>query len=279
MNKRDCLERAKQLISDSRPESLRYAALELRCCIEAITYEKLKSSSSRIPQSVLNKWQPPQAIKALSEFEPNTDKGFTMAFGIEDEPGKRSNNMQFFGEHKTFKGKWLNKHYHKLGNLIHFPSIEQQKAKKIKSNEEIQKYLQEVLSHIEDILKGNILGGWIGQTYTFKCLRCNEPVIVTKYKVEKANDIECLNPHCKAEYHAELNDKSQTEFYLKATKFDCIECGNKIEIENRKIKIGMQFRCDSCGTLHEMFQRQWGYGKVESQQITFTPPNDKEATD
>lgn len=262
MNKRECFERAKQLISDSRSESLRYAALELRCCMEAITYEKLASSSSRIPQSVLNKWQPPQAIKALSEFEPDTDKGFVIAIGIEDEPGKRSKNMHFLGEHKTFKGKWLKKHYNKLGNLLHFPSIEQQKQKKNNDDEEIRKYLQEVLSHIEDILKGNISGGWIGQTYTFKCQCCNEPIIVTEYKVENSNEAVCLNPHCNAEYYARLDENSEPIFALKATKFECIECHELNDIENRKIKSGFQFNCRSCNTLHGVGGQQWEYGII-----------------
>lgn len=264
LDKRDCFERAKTLISESDSFSLRYAALELRCCIEAITYDKLANSSTRIPQSILNKWQPPQAIKALAEFEPDTDKGFIIAVGIEDEPGKRSKNMHYLGEHKTFSWKWLKKHYNKLGNFLHFPTLEQQKT--IQTDEEIRTYLLEALSHVEEILQGNILGGWMGEIYQFECSICHEMIVGSKHKVETSKTIQCLNPQCEAEYYAEFNTDSLPVFHLKASNFDCFECKEKIQIENRKLNIGLQFKCQNCGTLHEIVNRQWGYGKVDDNQ-------------
>jgi hypothetical protein len=49
LDKRACLECAKELIREGSVQSLRYAALELRFCMEIITYEKLRASASHIP--------------------------------------------------------------------------------------------------------------------------------------------------------------------------------------------------------------------------------------
>lgn len=102
-----CIERANSLIEEGTAVSLRYAALELRFCMEAITYEKLEASAKHIPPDIIDKWQPPQAVKALLEHEPKTDKGFILFAGIEEEYGVPSNNMQFVGEHKAFNLGWL----------------------------------------------------------------------------------------------------------------------------------------------------------------------------
>jgi hypothetical protein len=48
-DKWSCLERARNLLSVAGDDSLRYACLELRFCIEAITYEKLDTYSSYVP--------------------------------------------------------------------------------------------------------------------------------------------------------------------------------------------------------------------------------------
>ncbi len=51
LNKYDSLERAKKLIEDNTPTSLRYACLELRYCIESISHAKLKLYEKHLPKS------------------------------------------------------------------------------------------------------------------------------------------------------------------------------------------------------------------------------------
>jgi len=118
-DKRSCMARAQQLLAEPTAENLRYAALELRLCIEALTYEKLRAFSDMVPEAVLATWQPPQAVKALLEFEPTADRTFTLFAGVEEQPGIASKNMQYVGQHTALRLTWLRKHYHKLGSLLH----------------------------------------------------------------------------------------------------------------------------------------------------------------
>lgn len=71
---KECLERANIQVKLNTMISDRYACLELRQCIEALAYSKLKAYKDRIPSSLLSKWQPGQAIKILSELEPDSKK-------------------------------------------------------------------------------------------------------------------------------------------------------------------------------------------------------------
>jgi hypothetical protein len=71
MDKRAHVARATELLDKADDALLPYAALELRMAMEAIAYGKLRAFATRIPTSVLDKWQPPQAMRALLEFEPH----------------------------------------------------------------------------------------------------------------------------------------------------------------------------------------------------------------
>src|SRR5437867_3989850 len=107
LNKYDCLARAKKQLASPDATSLRYAALELRFCMEAVTYEKLRAYSSRLPVEVLSCWQPPQAVAALLELEDEADQEYTVAFGLRDDT---TGPLDVIGEHRTFAPAWLRKH-------------------------------------------------------------------------------------------------------------------------------------------------------------------------
>lgn len=257
-SKYQCHERAKSLIAEGTGVSLRYAALELRFCMEAITYEKLEASAKHIPPHVLETWQPPQAVKMLLEHEPKADKGFVLFAGIEKEYGKPSDDMQFVGEHKAFKLGWLRKHYNKVGSYLHYSHGS--KRNNQESIDSIRKYLQEVCDEVEEVLKGNILGGWLDQVFEYTCEKCQQVILVGKHTLENTSHIICQNPNCKAEYFTQVEGEGEkVRFTLKVTQFDCAKCKAKISVENRKLDIGFEFRCPACSTKHRIENRQWGY--------------------
>lgn len=259
MNKRECFQRAKTLIEKGTIENLRYAALELRFCMEAITYEKLGSFSNGVPPSVLSKWQPPQAVKALLEYEPDADQSFILSGGIEEEYGKPSQNMQFIGEHKALSLKWLRKHYHKVGKILHFPHGRDTDQV---PEDKLAEYLHEVANDLEEALKSTILGGFIRETYEFDCTACGDKVVCNKKQAEKHRRAVCLNPNCGAEHFVEISSEGAI-FRIKASGFECLNCRKTTFIENRKLDIGRVFQCSACDTEHQFVTRQWGYGIIK----------------
>lgn len=257
-SKYKCHEKAKLLIAEGTAASLRYAALELRYCMEAITYEKLEASARHIPPYILETWQPPQAVKMLLEHEPKADKGFVLFAGIEKEYGKPSDEMQFVGEHKAFNLGWLRKHYNKVGNYLHYSH--RSKSNNQESVDSIKKYLQVVCDEVEEVLKGDILGGWLDQVFEHTCEKCQQAIVVGKHTLEKTSHIICQNPNCKAEYFAQVEDEGRkVRFTLKVTRFDCAMCKAEIPIENRRLDIGLEFQCPACATKHRIENRQWMY--------------------
>src|SRR5688500_4185803 len=110
-NKFDYLDRAKTLLAAGDATSLRYACLELRSCIEAVTYEKLRAYAPRVPPSLLNdvsKWQPPRLVRLLLQLEGEADQEYSVYIGRTGS----TQPMQFLGEHRTFAVRWIRDHYH-----------------------------------------------------------------------------------------------------------------------------------------------------------------------
>lgn len=248
--------RAMALIDEAAPDTVRYAALELRLCIEELTYEKLRAMSSTIPEDILSTWQPPQAIKALLEFEPSADRSFTLFAGIEETPGVESKDMKYVGRHTALRFPWLRKHYNKLGNLLHAAPPG---AVHSMSHEQQIAYLKEVVSDLTEPLSGNITGGSLRTVFGFECVRCKKQVVNNKDAVTKTRKAVCLNPQCGAQYFARVSEEGEASFTLMVTEFDCAKCESLIPVENRTIDIGTTFTCPSCKTEHQVVNRQWLY--------------------
>lgn len=261
IDKRSCVARAQLLLNNPTSENLRYAALDLRLCIEALTYEKLRAFSEVIPESVLETWQPPQAVKALLEFEPTGDRSFTISIGPEEHPGIESKNMLYLGQHTALSLNWLRKHYHKLGSILHAPSLLSAPTIDIGS---MASYLNGVVADLTEPLRSTITGGSISQVFSFQCVKCQQPVIGNREAIKKTQKAVCFNPQCGAEYVVSMAKDESAKAQLICTEFDCYECTSLIHIENRKLDIGTVFVCQACGKKHRIASRQWLYGPEEA---------------
>ncbi len=254
--------RAQALMAEATPASLRYAALELRLCIEALTYEKLRSFSAMVPEDVLRTWQPPQAVKALLEFEPRADRTFVLHAGVEEPYGKPAQDMKYVGTHSSLRLGWLRKHYNKLGNLLHVPAVGDSRAPDVTA---LKTYLSDVIADLQEPLQSGITGGAFREVFQFTCSACGKPVIANAEAVREKSKAICLSPQCKAEYFARLDETGEATFELMVTVFECVGegCDGAVPIENRKLDVGMEFACPRCGLKHGIFERQWGYGLLE----------------
>lgn len=113
-------EEAAAMLAKQDDGSLRYAALELRRCIEAIVYQKLKVYGTLLPEGSVHQWQPPQAFDALIALEPGAEETYTYAIAPESEFGKITQGpYRAFGVDERPRGKWIKKTWNKLGSHLH----------------------------------------------------------------------------------------------------------------------------------------------------------------
>lgn len=258
-DKWSCLERAKNLLSSGDDSILRYACLELRFCMEAITYEKLNAYSNYVPAVVFKKWQPNHALKMLLQFEPEADEDFSLYISPESELGKPTGNWTNIGEHRTFKLNWLTKNYNRLGSYLHMTQNSSSLIEDKEETNKIRKEIQEIASEIDLIIDSDIIAATMAVRIQFKCQTCDQLSIANETVLRKTNLAICINPNCGAKYHATKEDNGSWKFKMIAASFKCLNCNTISWLESRCLNIGIKFKCRSCGEMHQIIDCQWRY--------------------
>lgn len=257
LDKELCLARAELLARSGRPEDLRYACVELRFCLEAIAYEKLRVYGQRLPADVLATWQPPQAVRALLDFEPLADQDFVLRVSRETEPGVPSGEWRTLGHHKTLRVAVIRKYYNKLGSFLHapFPPERRDRAAAGPSETEILEIIEAIRPAITSRFDSTF-----ATVVTWQCSVCEKTSIANVEGIKKSKRAICLNSSCRAEHVAEFSGEDEFKLHLDASPFECLSCNSVTRVENRKISIGLKFSCKTCNLEHTVLERHWRYG-------------------
>ena len=264
-HKRACLERAKELLARNDDRVLRYVCLELRLLLEAIAYEKLRIYAVRLPEAVLNTWQPPQVIRALLEFEPRADQNFELRVARELAPGVPSGEWRTLGTHRTLRLSWLRETYNQLGSYLHVPcpGAADQPTRTGPSRGD----LEQIVAELQVVVESTVDASLAAVLYV-ECSVCHGTTVANAETARKRQKVECLNPNCRAEFFPEFGETGEVTLSLMVTPFDCLGCGRPIQVENRRLELGHEFICPECNAKHRIAAREWGYGLLASTQST-----------
>lgn len=254
-NRREHLERARGLLATDRAEDLRYAALELRLSLEAMTYDKLRSFEKYLPKSFVERtWQPPQLLKAMKQLDENADQSVSLHIGPPYVEGitPRDDEYQLVGHHVAFSLKWLNKQYNKLGSFLHL------QASRITDQGGQRRDLGAIADEIEKAQKGSLLGLWSGEAINFTCELCGEVSAVSAYYARTEGAASCLNPACELEYraHSEGDEISLSPLLL---RLKCNGCSAHVPVQQRHLRDGLVVACPTCKREH-LIRCRWEYG-------------------
>src|SRR5215216_2578999 len=73
------LAKATELLVAGDNDSLIYACLELRRCVEALAYNLLTAYLHEVPLSAFETWQPDKVIRELLQVDPHADRSATIS--------------------------------------------------------------------------------------------------------------------------------------------------------------------------------------------------------
>src|SRR6202043_2148532 len=96
------LQKAKALLASGGDDELRYAALEMRYCIEHLFYRLIPLYEQDLPDSVPRKWKPAEIIDMLVDIDPGVEHPQTISFGFESAPGVPADKMYVLGRQTGF---------------------------------------------------------------------------------------------------------------------------------------------------------------------------------
>lgn len=260
-DKRACMVKARELLATPSEETLRYAALELRMCMEFLTYEKLRCYANIVPPAMQAIWQPPQAVRALLEFEPDAERSFVVHVGKQEPPGADSEEMHFLGAHNALTVAWLRKHYNKLGNLLHAPSGNAATSLDVPKT---VGYIEEVMRDLAAPLESTILGGNLHLVWSAQCTQCGKTVARNADAMSAGALATCFTPNCNTEYRAKATDEGTIIFEPVLAHLTCGKCGCDVALQPKKLDVGVGFKCPNCGESHRITGHRWEYVASEA---------------
>ena len=261
--KLQAFEQATKLLSSTDELSLRYAALELRRCIEAVVYEKLWAYKDRFPPDVARKWQPPQAFRALLVMEPDAEQTAIIRYARETEPGVQSlGPYRTLGTDYRFKLAWLNKTYNKLGSLLHasWPFAKNPSATPLSKRKE---FLQKVSTELQPFVEKTFTATF-AETVVFECTECRTTVTANAAGLRQAGEVTCLNSDCGCRYVVSMNGTDYS-FQLDSVVADCANCKHEIRFPTQRLAMGYQFSCSECEKKHEIVDHTWKFNEIKTQ--------------
>ncbi|OHE08996.1 MAG: hypothetical protein A2513_03190 [Sulfurimonas sp. RIFOXYD12_FULL_33_39] len=215
----------------------KYACLELRQCLEALTYQKIKAYKDRISDSITSQWRPAQVMTMLEELEPcstinkNIDIKFTM-----DNHELHKKIIQ-----NEITSSFIKNCYHKLGSYLHVP------IKEINNKSDLHTYLVKLTEEIKPYLDNEVYST-MAKVNKFKCSEkgCNQEFIRNADSIKVGDIISCFNPNCKAEYI--IKEKKENEYMTKLHEaiIEC-NCGNEMHVASYKLKNDKYlYTCKEC---------------------------------
>lgn len=240
------LERAKQLLAAVDPHSTRYAALELRMSLEALTYDRAQAYESDLPPKEYLTWQPSKLLQALMEIDPNADQSAKLFIGIEEVRDQPAKEFGFMGEENVLSLKTIKAHYDALGSFLHSPTRKQLESGDEGKLGKLKQRCAILVGEVEKALSGNMQHLRLGLSVEFQCRRCGIQISRMISPVSGKRKTYCF--HCHAEYELSHDTESgETTAMAKLIGTKCAHCQSGHGIWNDDLKSGYSWTCEECG--------------------------------
>ncbi|WP_188013643.1 hypothetical protein [Photobacterium damselae] len=245
---KDHLKFAHNELSSSSDYRLKYAALELRMAMEAITYDRALAYKNEFPPSEYETWQPKKVLMVLLEIDSNADINSTISIGIQPDSHTLPETMRLLGTEKIFTLKMLmlKKHYDALGSYLHIISMKQSRTGGVQNMNKLRRRCEEIYQFLDEALLSPVFNMTLGNFSSLPCQECgktirkriphsfNEPILAS-----------CFN--CKAQYKL-TNGGGSVCWTLSQHELQCSNpnCQKCITILEHELTVGRHWVCTAC---------------------------------
>ena len=246
---RASLELAKTRLQDTADlKEIRYAALDVRMAMEAITYSRAQAYRKQLPSSEYATWPPKKLMAVLLSLDPWAEGGIKLevAKGGEGTPGE--NEFFNLGTDTGISLKLLRDHYDAVGGMLHSPTMAQREGKKPRTAARFRKRLDEVIAYLEAVLASPIFDlNTLALHPNRLCERCGYRIREPELDTENRAEATC--PGCRLTYDLVRHLKGHMIWQAKRAVMKCMtpECPTELTPYNADLKHGLALKCDACG--------------------------------
>jgi hypothetical protein len=241
------LDAAKGELLSGEDARLKYAALDLRMAMEAITYDRALAYKEEFPPDEYQTWQPRKVMSVLLEIDSSADTDRALAIGAESEYGVRAPVMHSLGSEQVLNMSTLRKHYDALGSYLHLPSMKQMKAGGAIDTDRLRQRCDELVGVIDAVLSSPIFNVTLGEFARFVCARCERPIRKRLSRDEDELTAECFE--CHATYNVARLPSGQYRVEPKRHEVSCAaeRCVGTITLWEADLQVGKYWMCGACG--------------------------------
>jgi hypothetical protein len=251
------LARAKTELDSGDFERLKYAALELRFIMEAVTYDRALAFKAEIPPEEYKTWQPRKLMQVLHDIDPKIGMTATIRMGRQDNintpaPPAR---MRTLGTDVVFTLGDLKKHYDAIGNYLHMPSLGQVLEGKAPDPAKLKKRCEDAIGLLERVLSSHIYNHTLGNFSTLsQCMNndCRKPI--RKRLPSGVNEMEARCFECNAEYIVTRQSDGNVLWVPKLNEVQCPTegCCEKMILWPHEVRPGVHWKCPGCGNRYQI---------------------------
>jgi hypothetical protein len=246
---RQKLQRAEAEMASGDPERLKYAALELRESMEAITYDRALKYKDELPPEAYQKWQPRRLVELMAELDWMVSfESWEVSIKPHSKPGEPEKPYMSLGTETLLTMKDLIKHYNALGSLLHIPTLRQLQEDKLPETNNIKRQLDECAASVRNVLKSPISKIDVKIVSKLDCLRCGN-LVVKRHVLNSTATVEARCVNCNARYVLTPEGNNKVRWKAKRHRIECATpgCDMVTEIWDDKIEPGSGWDCEGCG--------------------------------
>jgi predicted RNA-binding Zn-ribbon protein involved in translation (DUF1610 family) len=241
---RERLAKATALLAPNDNDSLIYACLEMRKCVEALAYDLLQLYLHEAPTKAFEVWQPDNVIKELLRIDTSADKSSRLSMQREATATEPAGEWKYIGEDRRLKVKRMQKIFNAMGSYIHVPTIRQLKESPEPDYAAIRKSVVKMRDELQHIVSAKMWGFHFNKFVTFHCSQCETPIKRTEKVLEASNQVECGN--CGQFFNVSKDEPG--EWYIDPVFFswNCQKCNVLRELPQSEAKVGLDVTCPEC---------------------------------
>lgn len=243
---REHLNLAKEELGIGDTEHLKYAALELRMAMEALTYDRALAYKEEFPPDEYQTWQPRKVMSVLLDIDPTADKDSSLAFGEDGEYGITPPVMKSLGSEKVLNMCTIREHYDALGSYLHVQSMKQVRAGTPLDFCKMRSRCEEIAVFVGEVFSSPVFNITLGEFATLNCGECGKPIRKRLPRGQSDVRAECYD--CGASYTVVDNGNGKVEWKPHQHELKCANngCESKIIVWHHEIKIGKCWTCRDC---------------------------------
>ena len=225
---------------------MKYAALELRMAMEALTYDRALAYKDEFPPNEYATWQPRKLMSVLLDIDPMADQDSSLRFGVQEKYSVPAPAMRSLGSEKVLNMATLKKHYDALGSYLHVQSMKQVRTGKLLDFGKMRSRCETIAVIVREVLSSSVFNITLGSFSTLPCMECGKPIRKRLPHGQSEVGAECYE--CDASYTLVGKGTGQVEWKPHQQEVECANngCDRKIIVWLREIAIREFWTCPDC---------------------------------